>query len=144
MVCPGVCPGAAIAVTDGIISALNRDVTLNDGTVMNLLQTSAAISPGNSGGGLFNRYGELIGMARVLGDGVISFYVGNVMVKPARQNGGVGREIMEHIMEYVEKHAAKGAIASLLSIAGKEEFYTQFGFEKRPDNHQGCGMSKRY
>jgi len=88
--------------------------------------------------------GELIGMARVLGDGVISFYVGNVMVKPERQSEGIGREIMEHIMRYVEKNAAKGAIASLMSIAGKEEFYTQFGFEKRPNNGEGCGMSKRY
>jgi hypothetical protein len=32
----------------------------------------------------------------------------------------------------------------LLSIKGKEEFYTKFGFEKRPDDAQGCGMSKRY
>jgi predicted N-acetyltransferase YhbS len=88
--------------------------------------------------------GELIGMARVLGDGAISFYVGNVMVKPERQNEGIGRDIMNDIMAYVEKHAAKGAIASLLSISGKEEFYTQFGFEKRPDEKQGCGMSKRY
>ncbi len=88
--------------------------------------------------------GELVGMARVLGDGVISFYVGNVMVKPERQNEGIGRDIMTHIMAYVEKHAANGAIASLLSISGKEEFYAQFGFEKRPDENQGCGMSRRY
>lgn len=88
--------------------------------------------------------GELIGMARVLGDGIICFYVGNVMVRPDRQREGIGREIMDEIMIYLDKHAAKGAIASLLSIKGKEEFYTQFGFEKRPDDHQGCGMSKRY
>lgn len=48
-------------VTDGIISALNRDITVK-GHTMNLLQTSAAISPGNSGGGLFNSNGELIGI----------------------------------------------------------------------------------
>lgn len=88
--------------------------------------------------------GELIGMARVLGDGIICFYVGNVMVRPDRQREGIGREIMEEIMAYLDEHAAKGAIASLLSIAGKEEFYTQFGFAKRPDENQGCGMSKRY
>lgn len=92
----------------------------------------------------FDGDGELIGMARVLGDGVISFYVGNVMVKPERQNEGIGKEIMEQIMAYVDKHAAKGAIASLLSISGKEDFYTQFGFTKRPDENQGCGMSRRY
>lgn len=88
--------------------------------------------------------GELIGMARVLGDGVICFYVGNVMVRPDRQREGIGREIMDEIMRYLNSHAAKGAIASLLSIRGKEEFYTQFGFVRRPDDTQGCGMSKRY
>ena len=48
-------------VTDGIISALARDVTI-EGENMTLLQTNAQISPGNSGGGLFNAKGELIGI----------------------------------------------------------------------------------
>ena len=48
-------------VTDGIISALSRDVTIN-GETMTLLQTNAAINPGNSGGGLFNEKGELVGI----------------------------------------------------------------------------------
>lgn len=48
-------------VTNGIISALDREITL-DGRTHNLLQTNAAINPGNSGGGLFNASGELIGI----------------------------------------------------------------------------------
>lgn len=48
-------------VTDGIISALDRDVTVNNQS-MQLLQMNAAVSPGNSGGGLFNARGELIGI----------------------------------------------------------------------------------
>lgn len=48
-------------VTNGIISALQRRINI-DGVVMTLLQTNAAISPGNSGGGLFNMAGELIGI----------------------------------------------------------------------------------
>ncbi len=48
-------------VTDGIISALDREVTIDNET-MNLLQTNSEISPGNSGGGLFNGNGELIGI----------------------------------------------------------------------------------
>lgn len=48
-------------VTDGIISALARDVTI-EGKDMTLLQTNAQISPGNSGGGLFNANGELVGI----------------------------------------------------------------------------------
>ena len=58
-------------VTNGIISALERSITI-DGETMTLLQTSAAISPGNSGGGLFNAAGELIGIvnAKSSGSGV--------------------------------------------------------------------------
>ena len=48
-------------VTSGIISALDRDIVL-DGQIMTLLQTDAAVNPGNSGGGLFNLGGELIGV----------------------------------------------------------------------------------
>lgn len=48
-------------VTNGIISAVNREITIN-GTSMTLIQTSASISPGNSGGGLFNANGELVGI----------------------------------------------------------------------------------
>jgi serine protease Do len=56
-------------VTEGIISALNRDISLSDGTTMNLMQTSAAVNYGNSGGGLFNAYGELIGIVNAKSGG---------------------------------------------------------------------------
>lgn len=48
-------------VTQGIVSALERTITI-DGKQMTLIQTDAAINPGNSGGGLFNEYGDLIGL----------------------------------------------------------------------------------
>lgn len=53
--------GYGLSVTDGIVSALARDVTVEN-TTMTLMQTSAAINSGNSGGGLFNAAGELIGI----------------------------------------------------------------------------------
>ncbi len=49
-------------VTDGIISATERTVQTTDGATMTLLQTNAAINQGNSGGGLFNLDGQLIGI----------------------------------------------------------------------------------
>jgi serine protease Do len=55
-------------VTDGIISALDREITI-DGESMTLLQTNAAINPGNSGGGLFNSAGELIGIVNAKSSG---------------------------------------------------------------------------
>jgi len=87
---------------------------------------------------------RLIGMGRVLGDCVITFYVGNVMVRPEYQGSRIGSKIMWQIMQHVDENAVPGAIASLLSIKGKEDFYLQFGFECRPDEHHGSGMSKRF
>ena len=53
--------GLGLSVTDGIISRPGESVTFDDAT-MTLLRTSAAINNGNSGGGLFNLKGELIGI----------------------------------------------------------------------------------
>ena len=48
-------------VTEGIISAKERQITIS-GHKMTLIQTSAQVNQGNSGGGLFNQYGELVGI----------------------------------------------------------------------------------
>ena len=48
-------------MTDGIISAINRDV-VSDGRTMTLIQTNAAMNSGNSGGPLINCYGQVIGI----------------------------------------------------------------------------------
>lgn len=48
-------------VTKGIISGLNRNITINDKS-MNLIQTDTAINSGNSGGPLINKYGQVIGI----------------------------------------------------------------------------------
>lgn len=48
-------------VTYGYVSALEREIKI-DSSTMNLMQFDAAVNPGNSGGGLFNIYGELIGI----------------------------------------------------------------------------------
>ncbi len=57
------------SVTNGIISALDREMTI-EGQTMRLLQTNAAINPGNSGGGLFNMKGELIAIVNAKSSGL--------------------------------------------------------------------------
>lgn len=53
-----------LSMTDGIISGVSREVNYN-GTVMNLLQTNAAINEGNSGGALINGAGQIIGITNM-------------------------------------------------------------------------------
>ena len=50
------------SLTAGYVSAKDRQVTFSGGTTMNLIQTDAAINSGNSGGALFNMYGEVVGV----------------------------------------------------------------------------------
>lgn len=50
------------SLTSGSVSALNRAVTMSSGITMDLIQTDCAINSGNSGGALFNMYGEVIGI----------------------------------------------------------------------------------
>lgn len=50
------------SLTAGAVSALDREITMSNGSTMNLIQTDCAINSGNSGGALFNLYGEVIGI----------------------------------------------------------------------------------
>lgn len=54
--------GYGQSVTNGIVSALNRELEMDDGTSGKFIQTNAAINPGNSGGALLNMNGEVIGI----------------------------------------------------------------------------------
>ena len=55
---------AVVAMTDGILSAINRDMEV-DGNRMTLLQTTAALNTGNSGGALVNDQGQVIGITNM-------------------------------------------------------------------------------
>ena len=50
------------SLTKGVVSALDRKVTMSSGISMELIQTDCAINSGNSGGALFNMYGEVVGI----------------------------------------------------------------------------------
>lgn len=90
-------------VTNGIISALNREIDLGDGT-MSLIQTNAAINPGNSGGGLFNGQGELIGVVVAKSGGT------NIEGLGFAIPGNEAKTILDELIEngYVQGRASLG------------------------------------
>lgn len=53
------------SVSTGVVSGLNRSITVDNGSTMSLIQTDAAINPGNSGGALVNTEGKLVGVNSV-------------------------------------------------------------------------------
>ncbi len=81
------------SVTNGIISALDREITI-DGQKMQLLQTNAAINPGNSGGGLFNMKGELIAVVNAKSAG--STIEGLGFAIPINYAYDIARELMDN------------------------------------------------
>jgi GNAT superfamily N-acetyltransferase len=85
---------------------------------------------------------KVIGMARVLGDCAIYFHIQDVVVDPAYQRQGVGRMMIAALMEYVEKHATRNSQVGLMCSKGREPFYEEFGFKRRPSETHGAGMMK--
>lgn len=79
-------------ITSGIISATGRELTI-DGESMTLLQTSAAVNPGNSGGGLFDQNGNLVGIVNAKSAG--SEIEGLGFAIPANTVKAVVNELME-------------------------------------------------
>jgi Trypsin-like serine proteases, typically periplasmic, contain C-terminal PDZ domain len=61
----------SFSLTRGVVSALDRDMTFSGKVRLKLIQTDCAINSGNSGGALFNMYGEVIGItnAKAAGSG---------------------------------------------------------------------------
>jgi predicted GNAT family N-acyltransferase len=85
---------------------------------------------------------ELIGMARILGDKAMSFYIKDFVILPEKQNKGNGKILMNTIIATIKNKLSNGYKVSieLISSKGKEEFYEKFGFEKRPCDYDGAGM----
>ena len=68
------------SLTAGCVSALDRKITMSNGLSMELIQTDCAINSGNSGGALFNLYGEVIGItnAKYSGAGGTTASIDNI------------------------------------------------------------------
>ena len=85
---------------------------------------------------------KMVGMARVIGDGGLVFYIQDVIVLPEFQGRGIGSQMMEKVMAYIENHAHHNTIIGLMSAIGKEAFYERYGFTRRPTEKYGAGMTR--
>ena len=87
--------------------------------------------------------GKAIAMGRALFDFGYTAYIGDMIVRPEYQGQGIGKHIMETLMQQVMDAAeAEDRIMFILASAkGKEGFYEKLGFEKRPNDFSGPGMT---
>ena len=108
-------------LTSGAISAKDREVTLSSNVTMNLLQTDCAINSGNSGGALFNLYGEVIGVTNAK-------YSSSSSSEASIDNIGFAIPI-NSIMNIVESIIEKGYISkpyigiSVLDVSAETQQY---------------------
>ena len=117
--------GYRSTITDGIVSALDRTVTV-DGISMTLIQTSAAINFGNSGGALINRFGQVVGITTikiVSGDGsaeALGFAIPSQRVKYVADALIAGEEIRPGAfgISVLTRPAAEGLVVQVVDPAG--------------------------
>jgi GNAT superfamily N-acetyltransferase len=83
---------------------------------------------------------KVIAMGRVIGDGVICFYLQDVIVHPKWQKNGIGNIVVEHLLSYIYKNAANNATIALLAAKGTENFYASIGFSTRSQLKKGEAM----
>ncbi|MCI8793617.1 MAG: GNAT family N-acetyltransferase [Eubacterium sp.] len=83
------------------------------------------------------------GMARVVGDGGYVYFICDVIVRPDHQSMGLGRQIIETVLAWLEKQVREEEtiMVNLMSAMDKEPFYEKLGFHKRPFGNHGSGMS---
>ncbi|MBN1429804.1 MAG: GNAT family N-acetyltransferase [Anaerolineae bacterium] len=84
---------------------------------------------------------KTVGMARVIGDAGLTYYILDVIVIPEYQKQGIGTAMMDKVMGFIRNHAAKNSIVALMAAKGRESFYEQYGFVQRPNDRLGCGMT---
>ncbi len=85
---------------------------------------------------------EVIGCGRVIGDNGIYFYIQDVIVLPDFQRNGIGKCIMDAIMDYLKAHAHSGAFIGLMAAKGASRFYEGYGFTER--SNDSPGMFRRW
>jgi GNAT superfamily N-acetyltransferase len=88
--------------------------------------------------------GKVCGMGRIVGDGAVICYIQDLVVHPDYRGMGVGKEIMNTLMQKVIDMTEEGSemMLSLMCAKGREEFYEHFGFIQRPTDSLGPGMIK--
>lgn len=84
-----------------------------------------------------------VACARVIGDGVLTFLVQDVLVVPKMQRKGVGSKVMEFVLGHLESVAQPGAFIGLMAAPGTEAFFARHGFAARPADAPGMQMTLR-
>jgi ribosomal protein S18 acetylase RimI-like enzyme len=73
--------------------------------------------------------GQTVGMGRIIGDGGCFFQITDMAVEPAHQGKGLGKAIMQALVEHLRANAPPSAYVSLIADGPAKHLYEQFGFK---------------
>ncbi|ACT03321.1 GNAT family N-acetyltransferase [Paenibacillus sp. JDR-2] len=95
------------------------------------IEMSGQSIAGSLYGVVVEREGEVVGMGRVVGDGAMYFYIQDVAIAPEHQKQGLGKLIVEQLLDYIKERRHENGLAfvGLFASHGNDAFYEQFGFK---------------
>jgi GNAT superfamily N-acetyltransferase len=88
---------------------------------------------------------KIVGLTRVSGDGGYTIFITDVIVLPEYQKKGIGKKLFSKAMDYIQDNFLEknqSVFINLMAAKGKEGFYKNFGFEERPNEKTGTGMTR--
>ena len=91
-------------------------------------------------GFIVEKDGETIGTATINGDGILYFYIQDVMIHPDHQRKGLGTRLMDAVMRHIGENSTDKSYVALFAAVGLEPFYGRYGFVARPTDGYGPGM----
>ena len=92
-------------------------------------------------GGISALYeGELVAMARFVGDGTLNIYIQDVIVAEPHRGRGIGKELIKQLLAFLKNNYPADCTIGLMAAKGQDGFYAQFGFTARPSHVYGAGM----
>jgi len=86
------------------------------------------------------RRDQCVGVARVMGDGAMYFFLADLIVAPEFRGSGYGDRLMYAVTSYFDRSARPGATITLVPLNGHEPFYEKFGFVRCPSGPFGTAM----
>ncbi len=75
---------------------------------------------------------RVVAMARMIGDMGLDYYIKDVIVRPEYQGKGIGRQLVQELLRFVQEHGISGTqvFVELCAMPDKIPFYERFGFDR--------------
>ena len=129
-----------------------HEITVEDYNALRKAVDWDAIEPGQAREGLRNSAyiicaadGEkTVSHARAISDGGYVVFIADVIVHPDYQGRGIAKTMIQEILTHFTSELKSGQriLFNLMAAKGRESFYKQFGFDERPNESAGAGMTR--